>query len=123
MSNSETDCYYKIEEINQPYRKIVFADDKFYCGKLDITYPAQFPGSYCVGVPMKFHQGIGNGIRPSIRHNIGSNYSFADGHCEMWDWKGALFIESSTKILTEYQMAWIVNKSEDYNRLRKAMTK
>ncbi|MFI4913365.1 MAG: type II secretion system protein [Sedimentisphaeraceae bacterium JB056] len=125
--------YHGFEEIRSPNEKIVFADDRRYWDEshFGFDYDTRFYQAtrlydhyWLGGSDWQFAHADGfNGNRPTIRHNIGSNYSFADGHCERWGWNDPLFIKSSTKGLTDQEIDKITNESEDYDRLRKAMTK
>jgi prepilin-type N-terminal cleavage/methylation domain-containing protein/prepilin-type processing-associated H-X9-DG protein len=126
LMNDRTWVYYsKLMQIKMPHDKVVFADDKIFESNLSIIDArlVWLFRTYSVGAENGFYSGLINGDRPSIRHNIGSNYSFADGHCERWGWKDPLFIRSSTEELTEQEINKIINESPDFARLEEAMTK
>jgi len=115
-----SNCYYKLTKINNPQGKIVFADDRI--GNWNTSQIEMFglwlSGSYEVGLIPSAGK-----VLPVIRHNIGSNYSFADGHCEKWGWSDYLFIKSATEQLTEYEIQKLINESTDFAKLNRAMTK
>lgn len=110
--------YTKLAQIKKPHRKIVFADDQL--GGLDPSLVEAF-GSWLSSPYRVGPYFMGDG--PSNRHDIASNFSFADGHCEKWAWEDPLFIKSCTEILTEEEINKINKESNDFAKIKEAMSK
>jgi len=112
--------YFNLMEVKYPHGKIVFADDQITGLNTSQIETSGFWLSEPYRAGLRLWAGK---IAPSIRHNIGSNYSFADGHCERWGWDDPLLIKSADGQLTALEIGKILNESEDFARLNKAMTK